>query len=665
MGLLLAVLGGSAPGSAHAQTEAPAARADLSPAEAFFSPADIEDAKLSPGGRWLAIRTGKGSKRLGLVVFDLKMWKAHAVVASYGDADILECWWVNDARLVYDVNDLQRGGGDQRWWPGLFSVNADGTERRQLVRLERDFLSGAPRPGVTLLSAPHELLHVPGDGGDEVIVGEHRWDNTGEPDTVNAKRLNVVTGRATSISMGAPPHVLAWLFDPKGEPRVVVTQFKGRGAVHWRAPGQEAWKQLAEYPIYEAPFAPRYVDPEGNLFVTAHEAGSDLEVLKRFDFLTGRPAKAAVVSTPGFDFQGLLVSETPGSRALGIRVETDAESTVWFDPKLKAVQQQADARLPGHINRLTCRQCGEADMIVLVESFSDQDPGQYWVVRGEDWRKVGDRRSGIDPARMATVDFERVATRDGLPMPVWVTTPSRTTGTLAPRPTVVMVHGGPWVRGSHWRWAPMRQFLASRGYRVIEPEFRGSTGFGYRLFRAGWRQWGRAMQDDVADAVGWAVKKGLADPSRICIIGASYGGYATLMGLVRNPELYRCGAAWVAVTDPRLMFKWSATSDVWSEGREFDLPKLVGDPQADAAMLESVTPLLLADRIKAPLLLAVGGEDRRVPPEHGHGLRDAMRAAGHPAEYVEYPTEGHGWLQLETRVDFARRLEDFLARNLH
>jgi dipeptidyl aminopeptidase/acylaminoacyl peptidase len=227
-----------------------------------------------------------------------------------------------------------------------------------------------------------------------------------------------------------------------------------------------------------------------------------------------------------------------------------------------------------------------------------------------------------------------------------------------------MVHGGPWVRGSHWRWASTRQFLASRGYLVIEPEFRGSTGFGNHLFRAGWRQWGRAMQDDVADVVGWAVGKKLADPSKVCIIGASYGGYATIMGLIRHPELYRCGAAWVAVTDPRLMFQWTDLGDMGTEGREFSLPKLIGDPKADAAMLESVTPVLLADRIKSPLLLAVGGADRRVLPEHGRRLRDEMKAAGHAPEYVEYPTEGHGWLQLETRVDFARRLEDFLARNL-
>jgi dipeptidyl aminopeptidase/acylaminoacyl peptidase len=257
-----------------------------------------------------------------------------------------------------------------------------------------------------------------------------------------------------------------------------------------------------------------------------------------------------------------------------------------------------------------------------------------------------------------------VAARDGLSLPVWVTTPPKGASSTAPRPTVVMVHGGPWVRGSHWEWEPMRQFLATRGFLVIEPEFRGSAGFGRRLFRAGWRQWGRTMQDDVADALGWAVKKGLADPAKVCIIGASYGGYATLMGLIRHPDLYRCGAAWAAVTDPRLMFKWSYTSNVSSEGREYSYPKLIGDPVADAEMLESVTPVLLADQIKAPLLLVMGGQDRRVLPEHGQRLRDAMKAAGHPPEFIEYPTEGHGWLQLETQVDFARRLEAFLARNL-
>jgi dipeptidyl aminopeptidase/acylaminoacyl peptidase len=229
---------------------------------------------------------------------------------------------------------------------------------------------------------------------------------------------------------------------------------------------------------------------------------------------------------------------------------------------------------------------------------------------------------------------------------------------------VVLVHGGPWVRGRHWQWDADAQFLASRGYAVIEPEFRGSRGYGQALYRAGWRQWGQAMQDDVADALAWAVKQGHVDAKRVCIAGASYGGYATLMGLVRHPDLYRCGVAWAAVTDPRLMYKWRDGTDQSDEVRSYYYPELIGDPVTDAAMIESVTPVLLAGRVQAPLMLAFGGQDRRVPLVHGTLLREALRAAGKEPVWVVYPDEGHGWFKLENQLDFARRMDAFLAEHL-
>jgi dipeptidyl aminopeptidase/acylaminoacyl peptidase len=410
------------------------------------------------------------------------------------------------------------------------------------------------------------------------------------------------------------------------------------------------------------PFSPRFVDGRGTLYVNQPTASGD-EVLKRYDFARGEPEREPLVSTPGFDFSGRMVSETTGSRALGVRVQVDAETTHWFDPRMKALQDEADMRLPGRVNRLSCRRCDAPDMTVLVRSFSDRDPGQFWVHTAADggWRKVGDVRRGTDPRRMATTTFERIPTRDGQRLPVWITRPP---GAQGPLPTVVLVHGGPWVRGRVWEWDADAQFLASRGYLVIEPEFRGSRGYGHAWYRAGWREWGRSMQDDVADALLWAAKEGQADPRRACIAGASYGGYSTLMGLIRHPELYRCGVAWVAVTDPRLMFEWRYGTDQSDEVRELDYPRLIGDPVVDAERINAVTPVLHAARIQAPVLLAMGGEDRRVLLVHGRRMRDALTEAGRPPEWVVYDDEGHGWYKLSTRLDFASRLESFLAKHL-
>ncbi len=635
------------------------------PVELFFKQPDIARAVLSPSGRWMAVASGSLAGRTGVAVFDLENWGQARVVAGFSDADVDEFHWVNDERLVFDVIDREAGGGEQTFGAGLFSVRRDGTELRNLVRLRRDWVREARAAARDPLEYNHALLQVPRDGSDEVIVGEYVWDSSGDLREIVPKRLNVVTGRARGgLFEGAPTHTRRWWFDAQGQPRVVRTAREGRDRLFWRPDDKATWRQIAEYDRYAPPFVPRFFDAAGDLFVTVADGAEGQHQLRRFDFERGQPRPEPMVSLPGFDFEGALLSESPGGKTLGVRVETDAETSIWFDARLKAVQAQADARLPGRVNRLSCRRCDRPDMVVLIESFSDREPGEWVLYRAanQSWQALGRSRSGVVAAQMATVDFHRIKAHDGRDLPVWVTTPAAKSD--GPRPVVVLVHGGPWVRGGHWQWDALPQFLASRGYLVVEPEFRGSAGYGDEHFRAGWRQWGQAMQDDVADALQWAVARGWADAQRACIAGASYGGYATLMGLVRHPELYRCGVAWVAVTDPRLIFKWNFRGVQTDENRHFDFPTLVGDPVRDADMLTANSPLAQAPRIKAPLLLAAGMQDRRVPPEHATRLRDALSALGRPPEWVQYDDEANGWLTVKNQVDFATRMEAFLARHL-
>jgi dipeptidyl aminopeptidase/acylaminoacyl peptidase len=269
-------------------------------------------------------------------------------------------------------------------------------------------------------------------------------------------------------------------------------------------------------------------------------------------------------------------------------------------------------------------------------------------------------RPWIKPQDMAATDMFRVPARDGLNIPVYVTRPN---GQKGPAPMVVLVHGGPFMRGVEWEWRDEVQFLASRGYVVVEPEFRGSRGYGYKLYRAGWKQWGLAMQDDVADAAQWAVKQGYADQQRICIAGASYGGYATLMGLIRNPELFRCGVEWAGVTDINLMYSihWS---DLDSEYKSYGMPVLIGDREKDAAQLAATSPINLAAKITQPLFMAYGGVDRRVPIEHGTLMRDAISKTNPKVEWKVYADEGHGWMLSTNQIDFWKRVETFLDKNL-
>ena len=375
-----------------------------------------------------------------------------------------------------------------------------------------------------------------------------------------------------------------------------------------------------------------------------------------------------MVSTPGFDFTGHLVTDETG-KTLGIRLVVDGETTFWFDAAMKALQERADGLFPGRVNRVDCRRCGAPDMVALVRSFSDQDPGRLYLFQAKppegekNWRLIKAVREDVKPEQMATLEMQRIKARDGLDLPVWIT---RHPDAKGPLPAVVLVHGGPWARGVRWQWEADAQFLASRGYVVIEPEMRGSTGYGDAHFRAGFKQWGQAMQDDVADALRWAQAQGIAS-DKACIAGASYGGYSTLMGLAKDPGLYRCGVAWVAVTDLDLYVSgsWHVNDDISAAGRKYRIPEMVGDPAKDGAMLAANSPVKQAARIKAPVLLAFGDDDERVPLAHGKRMRAALRDAGNDPVWVSYAHEGHGFRNPENRLDFARRMEAFLAKHLN
>lgn len=228
---------------------------------------------------------------------------------------------------------------------------------------------------------------------------------------------------------------------------------------------------------------------------------------------------------------------------------------------------------------------------------------------------------------------------------------------------VVLVHGGPFVQAKFWRWDAEVQFLAARGYAVLEPQFRGTLGFGQAYYRAGWKQWGKAMQTDIADATRWAIEEGIANPQRIAIAGASYGGYATLMGLVRNAELFRCGVAWVGVTDLDMLHTvdWD---DVSSNYKKFGMPTLLGDRVRDAADLRANSPLTHSASIHQAVLLAYGGADKRVPLIHGETFRRAIQAKNSKTEWMVYRDEGHGWRVPANQIDFWNRTARFLDKHL-
>ena len=652
-----------APASAQAPSVAvPAATAASGPVplEVFFTPAPLRSATLSPSGRWLAVVAQSKNERARLVIVDLDHVEPAKGVALFTRLDVGSVQWVNDDWLVFNTSDVVDRGSERRG-PGLMSIRRDGERIRLLIKREYD--SPFPPPGSQPLEVNHRMLGLGASGSDEILVGEYLYDSFGDLTRIAPFALNVATGGRRTLVDKMPPDTVGWVFDSKGRARSAISVKGKEETLRWYDLATGEWRVIGRYPRLSMEMVPRFVDAADHLYVDHYDRGG-FSLLSRFDLSTGQPEREPLVSTPGFSGAIGPIQNRRDGTLVGANVVTDASAQAWFTPQMKAIQAKIDARLPGRVNLLGCGSC-DNPLTVLVISYTERDPGEYLLYRpaSDKWERIGRRMPDVDPMRMAGVELHRTKARDGRDLPVWITRRVAPGAAAGPKPAVVLVHGGPWVRGSQWRWDAEAQFLASRGYVVIEPEFRGSLGYGDKLYRAGWKQWGLAMQDDVADATLWAIKQGFADKDRVCIAGASYGGYATLMGLIRNPELFRCGVDWVGVTDIELMYsiQWS---DFSAEHKRYGMPVLIGDRQKDAAQLAATSPIKLASKITQPLFMAYGGVDQRVPIDHGTQMRDAIGKANSKVEWKVYADEGHGWMLPANQIDFWKRVEQFLDKNL-
>lgn len=627
------------------------------PVQDFFRLPDVFRPTLSPDGNHLAFLARAGA-RLGLAVIDIER-RTSQMAATLPDADIVEFHWVNSQRLAFVSGNVYDPVGTASPWRtgGLFAVDRDGTGPRRLALPFGDGGALIVRPRFT------RVMATLSDGSDDIIVAANERDF----DSSDVYRLNTRTARKTLLSYDNPGDVQLWALDREGQPRAAFSSKGTTSRVFYRKDGKSAWSKWWEGDFREPATWAHSISYDGSVVgfglrdrSPATLTGSRLtSAMLRLDE-RGQPQQV-LASRDEYDVTQ-PVYDPVARKLVGAGYVGERHSVIWFDETWATVQRQIDQALPNAVNFFLPPEQGKR---MLVFSFSDRNPGTVYLFdfRSRKLEFLIDARPWIKPVQMAESRVVKFAARDDLPLSALLTLPR---GVPAKNlPLVVIVHGGPWIPLHSWGWDPEAQFLASRGYAVIQPNFRGTTGLGARHLLASFRQWGLAMQDDVTDSALWAVKQGIADPRRVCIYGASYGGYAAMQALVKAPELFQCGVNYVGITDLQLFHSvtWSDSSD--SDFSKYLFPVMVGDPERDKAQLRATSPAQNADKIRAPVFMAYGGEDRRVPLIHGERMRDALERQGKPVEWMVKTDEGHGYAKLENRVEFYTRMEAFLRKSLN
>ncbi|MEP6634464.1 MAG: S9 family peptidase [Luteimonas sp.] len=470
-----------------------------------------------------------------------------------------------------------------------------------------------------------------------------------------AERMDVDSGRRVPVAH-APVRNASFATDNTGSVRFANgLDIDNHSKLYYRDGKSEAWKlindetttQHGEWPLgFSADDTVAYLQVE-------NEKGPDSIV--GMTVATGE--RKELLRDENSDPSGIIYrlgTQIP----VGVRYLVGKPRTAFFDAASPEARQYRalEAAFPGDSVAITSATTD--GKLELVQTYSDRNPGDFYVFDTVA-KKAGHliaSRDWVDPEKMAEMKPIAFAARDGLPLTGYLTVPQGSTGKHLPM--VVVTHGGPFGFFDVWSYDSESQLLAAAGYAVLQVNYRGSANRGRAFSQAGAREWGGKMQDDVTDGTKWAIEQGIADPGRICMYGGSYGGYASLMGVAKEPALYKCAVGYVGVYDLPMM-----QSDDARESRRFGnwSKDWVGE---DAAKLAATSPNRIADKIKVPVFLAAGGEDKTAPIVQSKTMERALAKAGVPVETLYYPTEGHGFYVESNRIEFYTRLLSFLSRNI-
>jgi dipeptidyl aminopeptidase/acylaminoacyl peptidase len=601
------------------------------PLEDFFRNPDKSRYQISPDGKHFSYMAPY-EKRMNIFVQEIGKDSALRLT-SETDRDIAGYFWKNPNRIVF----LKDTGGDENF--RLYGVNIDGSD----LKCFTDF------PKVRT-----EIFDNLYDFPDEMIIGLNKRN----PEVFDPYRLNIVTGEMTMLAEN-PGNIQGWILDHAGKLRAATAIVDGVNTqILYREKESDKFKPVLTTNFKESLSPLMFTFDNKNVYATSN-LGRDKSALVIFDIANGKEIEK-LYENPDYDVSDITWSRLQ-KKLICANYESSKEERYFFDEEGKQMYDKIQQKLGNYsfnINSMT----KEEDKF-MIRAYSDRSLGGYYVYdrTTDNLQKVVDIAPWLKEEELAEMIPIEYTARDSVKIQGYLTLPNGyTMETAKELPVVVNPHGGPWARDG-WYFNPEIQFLANRGYAVFQMNFRGSTGYGRVFWEKSFKQWGKTMQDDVTDGTKWLISRGIADQKKIAIYGGSYGGYATLQGLVREPDLYAAGVDYVGVSN---MFTFLKTIPPYWKPMLDMMYEMIGNPKTDSLQFVETSPALNADKIKTPLFVAQGKNDPRVNIAESDQIVEALKKRNIAVEYMVKDNEGHGFHNEENRFDFYRAMEAFLAKHL-
>jgi dipeptidyl aminopeptidase/acylaminoacyl peptidase len=595
--------------------------------EDFFKDPEKMGFRISPNGEMIIYRAPHMGR---MNVFIQKLGDTTKIPLTHEtERSIYDAFWESDERILFTKDQ----GGDEN--THILSVKPDGTGLIDHTPFEK---------------VKADVIDILEDRPEELLIRT----NKRIPEIFDVYLLNTLSGELKMVAEN-PGNISGWITDHEGKIRAATTTDGVNTSLLYRATENDPFKTVITTNFKETLSPVLFTFDNKNLYCVSN-LGRDKTALVEFDPNTAKEVQV-IYENPEADIDGLDYSKLRKVLTT-VSYETDKQQKHFLDEETKKIEGKIQSQLPTYTVNVTRKSKDESKLLVYVSS--DRYFGGYYLydVKLDELKKLADFAPWLKEETMAEMKPISYQSRDGLTIHGYLTLPK---GVKAENlPVIINPHGGPWARDS-WGFNPEVQFLANNGYAVLQMNFRGSTGYGKKFLEASFKQWGRNMQNDISDGVNWLVNQGIADPKRVAIYGASYGGYATLAGLTLTPDLYAAGVDYVGVSN---MFTFMNTIPPYWKPQIEMMYEMVGNPTADSIMLTEVSPVFMVDRIKAPLFVAQGANDPRVNKAESDQMVDALKKRGIQVEYMVKDNEGHGFYNQENQFDFYRSMLAFLDKNL-